>query len=70
MTIEPTQNTAPSSGAKSSPVATADVSAVKPTTHPHEAIAHKAYEIWLSRGQQPGCDQKDWFEAELQLQQA
>jgi hypothetical protein len=34
------------------------------------AIAKKAYEIWLSRGQERGCDQQHWFEAELQLQQA
>jgi hypothetical protein len=33
-------------------------------------IAQKAYEIWLSHGQEPGCDQKHWFEAEQQLQQA
>jgi hypothetical protein len=33
-------------------------------------IALKAYEIWLSGGQQPGCDQKHWFEAEQQLQSA
>jgi hypothetical protein len=30
-------------------------------------IAQRAYEIWLSQGQQPGCDQKHWFEAEHQL---
>jgi hypothetical protein len=34
------------------------------------AIAEKAYAIWLSQGQKPGCDQKNWFEAELQLQRA
>ena len=34
----------------------------------YEVIASKAYEIWLSKGQQPGCDQKNWFEAEAQLQ--
>jgi len=33
----------------------------------HELIAQKAYEKWVSEGQQPGCDQKYWFEAEAQL---
>jgi hypothetical protein len=32
------------------------------------AIAQKAYEIWLARGQEPGRDQQHWFEAEQQLQ--
>jgi len=35
-----------------------------------EAVAKKAYEIWLSEGQKSGCDQKNWFEAERQLQRA
>jgi hypothetical protein len=34
-----------------------------------EAIGIKAYEIWMSRGQEPGRDQEHWFEAERQLQQ-
>ena len=34
-----------------------------------EAIGIKAYEIWMSRGQEPGHDQEHWFEAERQLQQ-
>jgi len=29
-----------------------------------EAIGIKAYEIWMSRGQEPGHDQEHWFEAE------
>ena len=33
-------------------------------------IAQKAYEIWVSQGKEQGCDQKNWFEAELQLQHA
>ncbi len=31
-------------------------------------IAQKAYGIWLSQGQKPGFDQKNWLEAEMQLQ--
>jgi hypothetical protein len=31
-------------------------------------ISMKAYEIWLSQGQQPGHDQEHWFQAERQLQ--
>ena len=34
-----------------------------------EAIVTKAYEIWMSRGQEQGHDQEHWFEAERQLQQ-
>ena len=34
-----------------------------------EAIGTKAYEIWMSRGQEQGRDQEHWFEAERQLQQ-
>jgi hypothetical protein len=46
------------------------VSPAKPQAAPpsQELIAQRAYEIWLSQGQQSGCDQKHWFEAELQLQ--
>jgi hypothetical protein len=60
---------------KSTPVATDSVSSVNPTK-PKRAvpspalIAQKAYEIWLSRGQEPGCEQKHWFEAEQQLRRA
>jgi hypothetical protein len=61
---------------KSTPAATASVSSVNPakptrrTAPSQAAIAQRAYEIWLSQGQQPGCDQKHWFEAEQQLQRA
>jgi hypothetical protein len=34
-----------------------------------DAIGTKAYEIWLSRGQDHGHDQEHWFEAEQQLRQ-
>jgi hypothetical protein len=34
-----------------------------------EEIGIKAYEIWMSRGQEQGHDQEHWFEAERQLQQ-
>jgi hypothetical protein len=34
-----------------------------------EAIETKAYEIWLSRGQEQGNDREHWFEAERQLRQ-
>ena len=34
-----------------------------------EAIGTKAYEIWMSRGQEQGHDQEHWFEAKRQLQQ-
>jgi hypothetical protein len=34
-----------------------------------EEIETKAYEIWLSRGQEQGHDQEHWVEAERQLRQ-
>ena len=39
------------------------------TAPSQEAIGIKAYEIWMSRGQEQGRDQEHWFEAERQLQQ-
>jgi len=35
-----------------------------------EAIGTRAYEIWLSRGQEQGQGQAHWFEAERQLRQS
>ena len=52
--------------------ALAATAALKPldtekTAPSQEAIGIKAYEIWMSRGQEQGQDQKHWFEAERQL---
>ncbi len=33
----------------------------------HQAIAKRAYELYLRRGAQPGHAEDDWFEAERQL---
>jgi hypothetical protein len=57
------------------PVATGRGSLLNPSklqsAAPSQAmIAEKAYEIWLSQGQEPGRDQKHWFEAERQLRHA
>jgi len=68
------QTSSPSRGSvKSILAAAAGVASSKPTrqqaTHPSDAdIATKAYEIWLSRGQETGNDQQHWFEAKRQLQ--
>ncbi len=35
-----------------------------------DAIGTRAYEIWMSRGQEQGRDQEHWFEAERQLREA
>jgi hypothetical protein len=40
----------------------------KATPPSNADIATKAYEIWLSRGQELGNDQQHWFEAKRQLQ--
>ena len=35
---------------------------------PQEEIRRRAYEIYLERGEQPGCDLDDWIQAERELQ--
>jgi hypothetical protein len=68
------QTNSPNRGAvKSTPAAAANIASTKSTrqqtTLPSDAdIATKAYEIWLSRGQESGNDQQHWFEAKRQLQ--
>jgi hypothetical protein len=37
---------------------------------PEEEIRRRAYEIYLERGEQPGCDLDDWLQAERELQRA
>jgi hypothetical protein len=38
------------------------------TPAPEEEIRSRAFEIYLERGEQPGCDLDDWFQAERELQ--
>ena len=33
-----------------------------------EEIRRRAYEIYLERGEQPGCNLDDWLQAERELQ--
>ena len=35
---------------------------------PQEEIRRRAYELYLERGEQPGCDLDDWLQAERELQ--
>ena len=35
---------------------------------PEEEIRRRAYDIYLERGEQPGCDLDDWLQAEQELQ--
>ena len=37
---------------------------------PEEEIRYRAYEIYLERGEQPGCDLDDWLKAERELERA
>ena len=37
---------------------------------PEEEIRYRAYEIYLERGEQPGCDLDNWLKAECELQRA
>ena len=37
---------------------------------PEGEIRYRAYEIYLERGEQPGCDLDDWLKAECELQRA
>jgi hypothetical protein len=51
--------------ATSTQVETGEVSIVNSTRH--EEIRHRAYEIYLERGEQPGRELDDWFQAEREL---
>lgn len=35
----------------------------------HEAIARRAYELYLERGAEPGRDVEDWLQAEAELRE-
>jgi hypothetical protein len=48
--------------------AAADRASVLPSTPPHDAIASRAYELFLKRGAQHGQDWDDWLAAERELQ--
>jgi hypothetical protein len=37
---------------------------------PEEEIRRRAFEIYLERGEQPGCDLNDWLQAERELQRS
>ena len=52
--------------ATSTRVETGEVSVVNSTRD--EEIRRRAYEIYLERGEQPGCDLDDWLQAERELQ--
>jgi hypothetical protein len=43
-----------------------DAKAGKPQPS-HEAIAHRAYQLYLERGGQPGDQAQDWLAAEREL---
>ena len=51
--------------ATSTQVETGEVSIVNSTRH--EEIRHRAYEIYLERGEQPGRELDDWLQAESEL---
>jgi hypothetical protein len=44
------------------------ISADAGNTVPEEEARCRAYEIYLERGEQPGCDLDDWLQAERELQ--
>jgi hypothetical protein len=53
-------------GAKIAPASkkSEQIARVEPT---FEEIRQRAYEIYLSRGDEPGDDVQDWLQAELEL---
>jgi hypothetical protein len=53
--------------ATSTQVETGEVSEENSTRH--EEIRRRAYEIYLERGEQPGRELDDWFQAERELKQ-
>lgn len=46
-----------------------DPDPVHSTPIDHDAIARRAYEIYLSRGEAHGFDQHDWHQAEQELRE-
>jgi hypothetical protein len=44
--------------------------AAPPARVTHDAIAHRAYDLYLTRGCEHGRDLDDWLQAERELQQA
>jgi uncharacterized protein YndB with AHSA1/START domain len=40
---------------------------VRPAAPTHEQIAHRAYELYLERGEKPGHEREDWATAEKEL---
>lgn len=42
-------------------------SSTEPRPVDHDAIACRAYELYLARGCEDGCDVEDWLGAEAQL---
>jgi hypothetical protein len=52
--------------AKTSPAAK---SAAPEICASHDTIRERAFQIYLSRGSEPGLDMQDWFHAELQVMQ-
>jgi hypothetical protein len=38
-----------------------------PAAATEEAIASRAYEIWLQKGCPPGCEEENWRQAESEL---
>jgi len=70
------QTNSPDRGAvKSTSAVAANIASPKPTRQETTClsdanIATRAYELWLSSGQETGHDQEHWFEARRQLRQA
>lgn len=60
------KKTATAKAAEKKPAAAAKKPAVKKTVT-NEQIAARAYEIFLSRGGQPGDETSDWLQAEKEL---
>ena len=79
MTIATHKTAAPTArkrgASKSMPDAVAKPAMLNPlkmqkTAPSQEAIGTRAYEIWMSRGQESGHGQEHWFEAERQLRRS
>ncbi len=52
---------------KSKSVPPVAIAASVVTAPSHEQIARRAYELYLQRGAQHGCDLQDWIAAEREL---
>jgi hypothetical protein len=66
--FDPKANKQPKTAAAPAPKGSLDELAVKPAVFPQQnQIRDRAYELYESRGREPGQDERDWLRAEKEI---